>query len=300
MKRIVLLSLVIASCMLLLNCGSGTNTNVSEDSPPDSIVFKQTPQGDLQMYFHYPDDWKAGDSRPAIVFFFGGGWRNGTVEQFRFQAEYLASRGIVCARADYRVLSRHETGPDKCVEDGKSAVRWIRENAEKLGVDPDKIVSSGGSAGGHVAFCTSVTDGLEAENEDPSISSRPNLLVLYNPVVSTLSDRHTERIGSEEMALKISPNDNLDEDVPPMIVFFGSEDGLLEPAFKTAELSEDLHLDFSLWIAEGQAHGFFNKSPWLESTTYLTDQFLTETGYLKGEPTIEMADSAVLVQYQLP
>ena len=300
MKKFVLSLIVFASCALLINCGSGSSNNTSSDPPPDSVIYKQTPQGDLKMFFHYPEDWKAGDQRPAIVFYFGGGWRSGTVEQFRYQAEYLASRGMVTARADYRVLSRHETGPDKCVEDGKSAVRWIRQNAEMLGVDPDKIVSSGGSAGGHVAACTYTVDGLDYENEDLSISSKPNLLVLYNPVMSTLSERHTERIGSEEMALQISPNDNLDAETPPMILYFGSDDGLIEPAYRTAELSDSLKLDFSLWIADGPGHGFFNRSPWLESTTYLTDKFLAKKGYLKGEPTVEMADSAVLNLYQLP
>jgi len=162
MKKFIFFLVVFTSCAPLINCGSGSGNSTSSDPPPDSTIFKQTPQGDLKIYLHYPGDWKAGDQRPAIVFFFGGGWRVGTVEQFRYQAEYFARRGMVTARADYRVLSRHNTGPDKCVEDGKSAVRWIRQNAEMLGVDPDKIVSSGGSAGGHVAACTYTTEGLDS------------------------------------------------------------------------------------------------------------------------------------------
>jgi hypothetical protein len=83
------------------------------------------------MHVHFPADWKKDDKRPAIVFFFGGGWTSGTVKQFEPQAAYLASRGLVAARADYRVKSRHEVTPDACVEDARSAVRWLRQNAEK-------------------------------------------------------------------------------------------------------------------------------------------------------------------------
>lgn len=269
---------------------NGSFSDKSQDklSRPDSIVYKHTPEGELMLYFHYPEGWTKDDQRPLIVFFFGGGWVGGTTEQFRFQAEYLASRGMVAVRADYRVLNRHATTPDKCVEDGKSAVRWLRKNASLLGADPERIVSAGGSAGGHVAICTRVVEGLETDGEDLSVSSQPNLLVLYNPVMQTMEERIIERFGSREMALRISPNDHLDESVPPMIMFFGSDDKLIELAYETVTLSSKLKLNVQLWIADGQVHAFFNKAPWQESTLYLTDKFLIENGYLEGNPTIAM------------
>src|ERR1700733_10765315 len=85
-------------------------------------------------------------------------------------------------RADYWVKSRHDVTPDACVEDAKSAVRWLRQNAAMLGIDPDRIVASGGSAGGHIAACTACP-GLDAEGEDLQVSSRPNALLLFNPVL---------------------------------------------------------------------------------------------------------------------
>ena len=116
--------------------------------------YKKTKQADLAIHVHFPPAWKKEDKRPAIAFFFGGGWTSGTVKQFEPQAAYLASRGMVAARTDYRVKSRHNVTPDACVEDAKSAVRWLRQNAAMLGIDPDRIVASGGSAGGHIAACT--------------------------------------------------------------------------------------------------------------------------------------------------
>ncbi|MHC4510328.1 MAG: alpha/beta hydrolase, partial [Planctomycetota bacterium] len=67
--------------------------------PLKEYIYKTTPQGELEIYVHYPFDWTPDDRRPGIVFFFGGGWKSGTTEQFTRQATYLASRGMVAARA---------------------------------------------------------------------------------------------------------------------------------------------------------------------------------------------------------
>src|ERR1051326_6527472 len=84
-----------------------------QDKPPAEQVYKKTEQGDLKISLSFPDDWKTGEKRPVIVFFFGGGWAQGTVQQFAPQAAYLATRGMIAARADYRVKSRHQVTPDK-------------------------------------------------------------------------------------------------------------------------------------------------------------------------------------------
>ncbi|MGV3660117.1 MAG: alpha/beta hydrolase, partial [Prosthecobacter sp.] len=112
------------------------------------VVYKTTPQGELKLHLFMPKG-EAGVMalRPCVVFFFGGGWKSGSYLQFVPQAEYLASRGIVAACADYRILNVHKTLPDKAVEDAKSAIRWVRGHASEFNVDPGKIVASGGSAG---------------------------------------------------------------------------------------------------------------------------------------------------------
>src|SRR5262245_31535008 len=75
-------------------------------------VYKKTPQGELTLHFAFPVDWESSDKRPAIVFFFGGGWKNGSYQQFVSQSDYFASRGMVAASADYRIESVHHTTPD--------------------------------------------------------------------------------------------------------------------------------------------------------------------------------------------
>ena len=239
---------------------AGAAQDATSEPGTKEFVYKQTPQGELKIYVHLPKGWTAGDKRPAIVFFFGGGWRSGTVEQFRPQAEYLAQRGMVAARADYRVRSRHGTTPDKCVEDAKSAVRWLRANAAKLGIDPQRIVASGGSAGGHIAACTVTVPGFDAPGEDTSISCRPNLLVLFNPVLNTVPVG--EQFGMGELARSISPNHHLSKDVPPTIIFFGTEDRFNEGGKEFIAKAAELGFQARMHMAPGQPHGFFNRSPW--------------------------------------
>src|SRR5262245_1847736 len=144
---------ILASLSLLLNAADAPQGKAGS---VEKYVFKKTADAELAIHLHFPADWKASDQRPAIVFFFGGGWTSGSVEQFRPQAEYLAGRGMVAARADYRVKSRQNVTPDKCVEDCKSAVRWLRQHAAALGIDPNRIAAGGGSAGGHTAAATAI------------------------------------------------------------------------------------------------------------------------------------------------
>ena len=87
------------------------------------VVYKKTEQGELRLHIFNPVGFSSSDSRPVIVFFFGGGWVNGNPEQFFPHSEYLASRGLVAISAEYRVENNHGTSPIECVKDGKSAIR---------------------------------------------------------------------------------------------------------------------------------------------------------------------------------
>jgi acetyl esterase len=264
----------------------------------EESVYKKTPQGDLKIYVHFPPGWTAQDKRPAIVFFFGGGWTSGTLEQFRPQAEYLAQRGMVTARADYRVKSRHGATPDKCVEDAKSAVRWLRTHAARLGIDPQRIVAAGGSAGGHIAACTATIPGFEAADEDLSISSRPSLLVLFNPVLDTVA--LGEKYGMSGIGRRISPDHHLDKDVPPTVIFFGTEDQLNGGGKEFMAKAKDLGFQARMYLAPSQRHGFFNRSPWRERTMFLMDEFLAAHGYLTGKPTLDLPGGGTALEEYKP
>jgi acetyl esterase len=252
-------------------------------------VYKRASGDDLWIYRFDPagHDPK-NDKRPAAVFFFGGGWNGGTVTQFEQHSKYLASRGMVAFFADYRVKSRQKTGPDACVADGKSAIRWVRENAERLGVDPARIAAGGGSAGGHVAATTGICDGLdEASEKESKTTSKADALLLFNPVY----DNGPKGYGhdrAKQWFPAISPAHNITKDDPPTIVFLGSKDSLV-PVSTAKKFDADLKavgVKSEVWIYEGQPHGFFNESKSKESfldTVLKMDAFLVALGWLEGK-----------------
>lgn len=284
MKRLDSTLMLLPLCLWL---ALATRVCQAADSPPTkTLVYKKTKQANLELVVHYPPDWKDTDKRSGIVFFFGGGWTNGKLTQFEPQATHLASRGMVAARADYRVKSRHGVTPKECVEDAKSAVRWMRQNAAKLGIDPDRIVAAGGSAGGHIAACTALAPDVEPEGEDASVSSKPNALVLFNPVLRFDGIPQLARfIGNDEaLGKSISPTLYLKKDSPPTLIFFGAADRLAVMGDEFVKKSKELGHRAELFTAEGQPHGFFNRPPWMEKTTERMDQFLVSIGYLRPTP----------------
>jgi acetyl esterase/lipase len=198
---------------------------------------------------------------------------------------------MVAATADYRIKSKHQSTPVQSVEDAKSAVRWMRSKSAELGIDPHKLAAGGGSAGGHLAAATGLCPGLDAEGEDKSISSRPDAMVLFNPVVDMSAAIATKYLpGTEEerekTAKTISPIAYLTKDAPPAVLFFGTSDQLAAQGKAYLAKAESLGVKTELYLAEGMPHGFFNKAPWQESTLRQADLFLASIGYLKGEPTI--------------
>lgn len=266
-----------------------------------SEVFKTIDGTNLKLYVFTPESHSREDKRPAIVFFFGGGWTNGSPGQFAPQCRYLASRGMVAITAEYRVKSRHNVVVPQCVADAKSAIRWVRSHAGQLGVDPDRIASGGGSAGGHLGGAVGVIDGLDEPNEDLSISSRPNAMVLFNPVMATapvdgLSREYTARMAERKEqfggdAEAVSPYHHMKAGQPPMIMFFGSADGLKESAILFDRAYRELGNRCELKFWEGPGHGFFNfgrdDNKYFIETCREMDRFLGSLGYLEGEPTID-------------
>ena len=287
MKRLLaILTVVIVPVASVMLMGAEA---VAEAPDAGEVVYKTVGDRELRMYIDYPLAWKATDNRGVIVFFFGGGWTGGSVGQFETQAAYLAGRGLVAVRADYRVKSRDGVTPDQCVEDARSAVRWIRRNAKRLGIDPNKLIASGGSAGGHLAACTMIKDSVDAEGDDLSISTVPQAMVLFNPVLSFKNEMIIGRLGDKKaLAGKISPTLGLHKKAPPALILFGTDDRLKVFGDEYWKKAEDLGVRADKYIAEGQGHGFFNRSPWKERTLIAADKFLASLGFLEGEPTVKV------------
>jgi len=156
--------------------------------------------------------------RPAIVYFFGGGWSGGTVKQFLPFGQALAQRGMMSVFVDYRVASRHKTRPADSVEDAYDAMRYVRQHAAELGIDPQRIVAAGGSAGGHLALMTAVGTPHSGNTSE----GQPNLLITYNPVTDLTEPRWADRFGPGTEA--VSPLKLLKPGLPDTLIFHGVDD----------------------------------------------------------------------------
>jgi len=253
---------------------------------PDLQIYKEVDGHSLNLHIFTPPAHSQGkELKPAIVFFFGGGWVGGSPKQFYPQCEYLSNRGMVAMAAEYRVKSRHNTTPFECVMDGKSALRWLRQNSAKLGINPQRIGAGGGSAGGHVAAALATVPGLNEQGEDLSISCLPDALVLFNPVY----DNGPEGFGYpkvKERYKEISPIHNLRKGMPPTIVFLGDQDKLIpvSTAEKFRDEMRELGNRSELVVYPKQAHGFFNQGKpgdCFSKTMDETDRFLVSLGWLK-------------------
>jgi acetyl esterase len=261
-------------------------------------TYKTVGDTKLNMYVYYPPGHKATDKRAAIVFFFGGGWTNGSPQQFEQHCKHLASLGMVAMTADYRVASRQQVKAVSCVADAKSAIRFVRKEARRLGVDPNRIVAAGGSAGGHIAACAGVIKEFDESTEDQSISSVPNALALFNPFVGAseeVSEAQKEKLASlkERMGIEIkalSPLHQVKAGAPPTIIFHGKADNTVP--YVTLEMFTKAMTDAgnkcTLVGYEGQSHGFFNHgrggNEYYEKTVAALDDFLVGLGYIEGTP----------------
>ncbi|MCG9792306.1 alpha/beta hydrolase [Flavobacterium algicola] len=241
---------------------SATNTEDQEIIPDHKLVYKTIDAVALKLHVFNPLGHKSSDKTPVIIFFFGGGWVFGNPKLFYEHARYFAEKGIVAIAAEYRIKSIHKTTPFECVNDGKSAVRWVRLHATELGIDPNKIVASGGSAGGHVAACTSIIDGYNETNENGAISSKPNALILYYPVLDTTDKGYGAKNFEKEHQTDISPNHNIKKGILPTIVFHGTADKTvpIENSERFCKLMNDAGNYCELETYKEKGHGFFRGS----------------------------------------
>jgi len=299
---------LLALCLLISFAAAQQPARGGREYPPTLSgakveVYKTIGDVKLNMYVFTPADHKSTDKRAAIVFFFGGGWQSGSPGQFHEHCKYLAGRGMVAMTADYRVASRHKVKAVDCVRDAKSAIRWTRQEAARLGIDPARIVAAGGSAGGHLAACTGVIRGLDERSEEAAISSQPSALALFNPalVLAPLDDGQpvvAERIETlrERMGVELkelSPYHHVAAGAPPTIIFHGKADSTVP--YRTAEAftaaMKKAGNRCELLGYDDQAHGFFNfgrgENVYYNKTLRELDDFLGTLGYVAERPTVK-------------
>src|SRR5262249_43226506 len=151
--------------------------HAAELSIPAEVVFERgieyaNPDDQhLQLDLARPKD-SGGKLNPAVLCIHGGGFRAGTREGYDKLSITLAQHGFVAATITYRLAPKYQF--PAAVYDCKAAVRWLRLNAKKYDIDPDRIGVTGSSAGGHLAQFLGVTGGMtEFEgDQNPGPSSK--------------------------------------------------------------------------------------------------------------------------------
>ena len=257
----------------------------------EEVIYKQIDTTKLIMEVHRPAMIEVGQKYPALVFFFGGGWKGGSLKHFEPHAKYFSKRGLVCFLVDYRVESRQHSTPFESLKDAKSAIRYIRAHAKEFQIDPNKIIASGGSAGGHLAAATALIQAYNEASDDLMVSARPNALVLFNPVIDNGPGGYGhKRVGA---AYKdFSPLHNIEQGAPPTVFFLGTKDQLIPVAtakyYKT--VMENVGSRCDLHLFDGETHGFFNYAKFknYKETVSITDVFLQSLGYLEEEPKVKI------------
>ncbi len=245
--------------------------------------------------FYAPALLEAGQN-PALAFFHGGGWVYGSPEEFHNTCRRYARLGFIAISFQYR-LSINNDGtyphPDitvvEAVKDARSAIRWMRENAATLKIDPDRIAVGGQSAGGQLALSTALMEGIDEASDNLDISPVPDVLLLFSSNVNTIEAWIDRIMGDRrEEIWSVSPYHNLKPGMPPAIAFHGEDDCTVLPYiidFFRIRM-EALGNSYELITYPGRKHylgagiekyaGYFD-----EEILEKTDAFLEKQGFIQ-------------------
>lgn len=253
----------------------------------ERLAYKELETKSLRTLVFRPSNWSAEQRNPCIVWFFGGAWRVGSPYQFSNQAKHFANLGFVSICPNYRVQSRDNSTPFESTEDAVSAIKWVRKNASKLGVDPSRIAAAGGSSGGQLAAACALMDGSQPLTGEEHYSGVPDALILYNPVLNfdIPKVREIATLEDQSRLVAISPYHQLNSPPPPTIIFHGTSDRIVpfdsieEFAAKASEFSPTAVI---IVPYPNRAHDFFNHGrPDYEAVLEKTEDFLQSLGWVE-------------------
>ena len=285
------MSLSLAAWLLLIPC---TWADAPDVPLQKDIVFGKGGDVELKLDLAQP---KGDGPFPLVVCVHGGAWQFGNRTAHHRTIRLLARHGYVAASVQYRLTPKHRFPAQ--VEDVKCAVRFLRANAKKYKIDPERVGALGDSAGGHLVLLLGLLDprdGMEGEGGSAGQSSKVQAVVnYYGPTdLSTwapskagdlILKRGTGKDGDRLLSDLVGTSDRKDPRMkpaspltyvdakdPPVLTFQGTADPLVLPqqakllhaALKKAGVEERLEL------LEGAGHG------WLGELRQRTDRLTIE------------------------
>lgn len=192
----------------------------------ESFIYHDVAPEPMRLHVFRPEGWQRSDRRPAFIHFFGGGFVRGTPHQSAGLAQQASTVGLIGVAADYRVNSRHGTDGTACLADARAAVRWLQDHANELGLDPQRIVVGGSSAGGLLALWTAITASPPGSDPLEAPRFKPAALILMWPAADlTLLPPAQERFDGRARAC--SAAQHLDPQMPPILLLHGDADPIV-------------------------------------------------------------------------
>jgi acetyl esterase/lipase len=225
------LTLLLVTLLMLAGCEGALFAAVNARQPSEGVVAHRDNVYDAAHHLALDVYAPAQASHaPVVVFFYGGSWKNGKRQWYRWVGQALAARGIVAVVADYRLWPTVRM--DGFLHDGAEAVRWTRDHASEFGGDPSHLFVMGHSAGGHIAAMLATDkQWLAAVGMKPrDLSGWIGVAGAYDFLPLDDAD-FIDMFGSTPaQQAKSQPINFVDGDEPPALLLQGEADTIVFPS----------------------------------------------------------------------
>ncbi|MDX1948087.1 MAG: alpha/beta hydrolase [Pirellulaceae bacterium] len=295
--RLILIFALCFTPLLTGNAWSQTAVPAASPSAPQGRRLEPLPEGTVQQHLDivyakygsrelhldlFRPKNSEGEVLPAVLIVHGGGWQQGDKTRFRVLAQTLATRGYLTAAIEYRLAG--EAKFPAAIHDCQAAVRWLRANAKRLRIDPERIAAVGGSAGGHLvgllAAAPHVAE-LQGDGGNAGISSQVQAaVVMAGPMEVPAGPNAVAFLGrtideAPELYRLASPMTHLSAKTPPILFQHGEHD---RPELNLAarEKLRELKIPTEILVYREGKHGCWNQHPWFGPMVDDIDAFLTK------------------------
>jgi acetyl esterase/lipase len=248
-------------------------------------TYKSAGGFDLDIHIFLPDNQQFPGRHPVMAYFSGGSWTKGNPEWAFWNCNDYAKKGWVAVSVEYRLADRQNSTPFDAVMDARSAIRWLRKNADTYHIDTNRIVASGNSAGGHLVLATALADKWNERTDDLRYSASPNLLLVNSGVYDFVGDGTTTWVSKDlkdkNMVKEISPVHLVKKGLPPMLIIHGTQDHSVP--YASAQLfaseMEKAGNDFEFQTLDGAPHEIWFDRRFTKTVSALRTSFLKKYGY---------------------
>jgi len=256
----------------------------------ENVVYKKTGKTKLRADIYFPKN-NSKNTYPAVLLIHGGGWLTGHKENERVMAQHLALNGYVAITASYRL--GFEAPYPAGVIDLKDAIRWMRKNAKKFHINPDKIAVLGASAGAQLATLIGVTPNSALYEPNPKTSDEIQAIVNIDGIVSFIhpeaaAESKTGKVsmadvwlnGSKEENFKnwkeASPLEYVRANTPPIIFINSTQPRFHAGRDDMLSILNKYHIYNEVHTLPETPHSFWLMHPWFKPTLDLTVSFLNK------------------------